>query len=348
MRAFFSLVGLVLLGVGGWFLWNVIPASGVFGRLDQKLVDKCHPVAVFPGTEDVTIDAESGIAFVSADDRRATFAGKPVQGGIYALRLDGSDRVSKVSPESFGDFHPHGISLWRGPDGKKRLFAINHTINDGHKVEIFDVGFGGALLHVDTVSFPEMHSPNDVQGVGPRSFYVTNDRGFVGGFMEQVEAYLALPASNLAYYDGQKGSIAVRGLTYANGVALSGDGKSLYVSELLRRRVTVFDRDPETGKLARKKSIPVPTGPDNVEIDETGALWVGGHSRIFDFVKHVEDPNHHAPSHVIRINPATGETKDVFIDTLGSINASSVGAAFGSVLIVGSVFDHHVMVCPTD
>lgn len=346
MRAILTAIGVIGLGVLGWFLYNMIPASGVLAGLEPKLIDQCRSVTIFPGTEDVTIDEEAGIAFVSADDRRATFSGRPVQGGIYALRLDGSDRVSKVSPDSFGEFHPHGISLWRGEDGRKRLFAINHTLDDGHKVEIFDVGFGGALLHVDTVAFDAMHSPNDILGVGPRSFYVTNDRGFDGGIMETLEGYLALPASSLAYYDGQTGSIAVKGLTFANGVNMSGDGATVYVSEFLRRRVGVYSRNAETGALSLLRRYPVNTGPDNIEVSADGALWIGGHSKVFEFLKHAEDATAVAPSHVIRVNPATGETEDVLIDTSGILNASSVGAATDDTLVVGAVFDDHVLVCP--
>ena len=346
MRGFLTLVGLIVLGVFGWFLFNMIPASGVFAGLKPKLIDQCRRVDVFQGTEDVTIDEELGVAFISADDRRATFAGKPVQGGIYVLKLDGTDRVLKASPDSFGEFHPHGISLWRGEDGRKRLFAINHTLGDGDKVEIFDVGTGGALLHVDSVAFPEMSSPNDVLGVGPRSFYVTNDKGYKTGLMSALEAYLALPFSSLAYYDGEKGSIAARWLTYANGVNISADGKTVYVSEFLRRRISVFDRDASMGALKKAKSLAVDTGPDNIEVAPDGALWIGGHSKVFDFLKHVKDPKAIAPSHVVRIDPATGAREDVLIDIGGTINASSVGSATDDMLIVGGVFDGHVMVCP--
>lgn len=348
MRGFFTLVGLFVLGAIAWLLWHMAPASGVFAGLKPKLVDQCRAVAVFPGTEDVTIDPRLNVAFISADDRRATMAGKPVQGGIYALRLDGTDRVMKVSPDSFGEFHPHGISLWRGEDGRQRLFAINHTINDGDKVEVFDVGLGGALLHVDTIAFPEMTSPNDIVGVGPRSFYVTNDRGIKEGWMSTVEAYFALPLSTLAYFDGQTGKIAARGLTYANGINVTADGKTLYATEFLARKVSIYDREPETGALTKKKSIRVNTGPDNVEVAADGALWIGGHSKVFDFLKHVEDASAIAPSHVIRVNPESGAREDVLIDTNGVLNASSVGALWDNQLIVGAVFDDHVLVCPIE
>lgn len=348
MRAVLWLIGLALAALGVYFLSLMIPLSGAFATLEPKLVDLCRRVDVFPGTEDVIIDPDLEIAFISADDRRASASGAPVQGGIYTMRLDGSDRVSRVSSNSFGEFHPHGISLWRSPDGMKRLFAINHTINDGDKVEIFDVGFAGALMHVDTISFPEMSSPNDILAVGPRSFYVTNDKGFKTGVMNTLEAYLALPFSSVAFYDGQHGSIVAKRLTYANGINMSANGRHVYVSEFLRRRIAVYERDAETNALAKIKTLPVNTGPDNIELDERGGLWVGGHSKVFDFLNHAEDPSEIAPSIVVHINPATGESEDVFVDTDGILNASSVGAALGNTLIVGAVFDDHVMVCPLD
>lgn len=346
MRVLTRLIGLILIVVGGWVAWNVIPASGVIAGLKPKLIEECRAVTIAPGTEDVTIDAETGIAFVSADDRRATAAGAPVQGGVYALRLDGTDRVSKASSESFGDFHPHGISLWRGSDGRKRLFVVNHTTNQGDKVEIFDVGYGGALLHVDSIQFDEMTSANDVLGVGPRSFYVTNDKGVKDGFLSKLEGWLALPLSSLAYFDGQDGSIAARGLAYANGVNMSADGKTVYVSEILGRRVTLYDRDAASGALTRRSAIRVNTAPDNIEIGADGALWIGGHPKIFDFLKFAEGKAPTSPSHVIRVNPETGVVEDILVDLDGTINASSAAAVLDNILVVGSVFDDHVMVCP--
>ncbi|MGD9800435.1 MAG: SMP-30/gluconolactonase/LRE family protein [Parvularculaceae bacterium] len=346
MRGILLLVGLIAAAIIGRVAWGIVPASGVFAGLKPKLIEQCRRVDIFPGTEDVTIDSELNIAFISADDRRATFAGQPTQGGIYALKLDGTDSVTKVSPDLFGDFHPHGISLWRDDEGRKRLFVINHTLDNGDRVEIFDVGFRGMLIHVDSVAFPEMTSPNDVLGVGPRSFYVTNDRAFDGGFFGNVEAYLTLPLANVAYFDGAKGTIAARELAYANGINMSADGETVYASAFLGRTVTVYDRDIESGALTKRKTIRVNTGPDNIEVAADGGLWIGGHSKVFDFLKHVSDPLAVAPSHVIRVDPETGAHEDVLIDTGGAINASSVGAVWMDTLVVGAVFDGHVMVCP--
>ncbi|MFZ5617200.1 MAG: hypothetical protein ACOZAA_07765, partial [Pseudomonadota bacterium] len=87
---------------------------------------------------------------------------------------------------------------------------------------------------------------------------------------------------------------------------------------------------------------------DNIEIAADGSLWIAGHSKVFDFLKHAEDPKAIAPAHVIRVNPESGLTEDILIDTGGALNGSSVGAVWDNTLIVGAVFDGHVMVCPVE
>lgn len=336
--------------IAGRFLYHVVPAAGAFAELDTKLVDQCRRVDVAPGTEDVTIDPDLKLAFISAADRRAWFSRSDADGinplnGIYAMALDGTDKVRKVSPP-MEDFLPHGISLWRGSDGEKRLFVINHPTTGEEIVEIFDVGETGDLTHLESVSFDAMHSPNDLVAIGPRQFYATNDQRFDSGPLSALESYLALPITNTVYFDGEVGRSVAGALVYANGINKSVDGSEIYIAELLKRRIGVFERDPETGNLKRKKNLGVNTAPDNIEVSRDGALWVAGHSKIFEFVEHAEDPEAIAPSHVIRVNPRNGLASDVLISVNGEINGSSVGAVWDNTLIVGAVFDGHVMVCP--
>jgi arylesterase/paraoxonase len=345
MRWVVWISGVAIAAVALYAAAIMIPASGRLTKLTPKLVDDCRRVDVFPGTEDVTIDPEFNAAFVSADDRRAAFAGRPSQGGIYGFNVDAPGLVVRVSVDAPADFHPHGVSIWQDEQGKRRLFAVNHSAS-GPTVEIFDLQADGMLKHLETVAFPEMRSPNDVLGVGPRQFYVTNDRGATSPIMQSIEAWFALPLASLAYYDGEQGSIAAKGLVYANGVNMARDGRTVYVAETLRRRIARFDRDPETGVLRRKGAFRVRTNPDNIEVAKDGGIWVAGHPNIFAFLKHVKDPRAVSPSEVIRINARTGESKNFFVDLSGALNASSVGAVWDKTLVVGSVFDGHVMVCP--
>ncbi len=350
MRILLWALGILAVIAVGRMVYHLVPASGAMAKLETKLVDQCRHVEIAPGTEDVTIDPDLNLAFISAADRRAWYNATGAEdvnplNGVYAMSLDGSDSVRRVSP-AMENFLPHGISLWKGADGTKRLFVVNHPTTGEEIVEIFDVDDVGELTHLDSVSFPAMYSPNDVVGVGPRQFYATNDRRFESGPLSAFEAYLALPLTDVVYYDGSEGRSVVGGLTYANGINKSADGGTVYVAELLKRRIGVFSRNLESGALKRVKNLRVNTAPDNIEVSRDGALWVAGHSKIFDFIKHAEDPEAIAPSHVIRLNPRNGLASDVLISVNGEINGSSVGAVWDNTLIVGAVFDSHVEVCP--
>tara|TARA_R110000868_G_scaffold236078_1_gene490073 strand:+ start:7741 stop:8784 length:1044 start_codon:yes stop_codon:yes gene_type:complete len=345
MRNILIILGLIIVAAIVRMAFVIIPAAGMMAELSPVTPGQCQPLTIAPGTEDLTIDPTSDLVFVSTDDRRTG-----ERGGIYAFNLGQPDSLHEVSGDAPADFHPHGISLWTAPDGSQRLFVVNHRAGfdaDGgtHAIEIFDVETDGMLSHVESVSHEALLSPNDVLGVGPRSFYATNDRAYHSGIMANLEAYFGLPLSSVSYYDGESGDMVAHGIAYANGINISADGSEVYVSELLARRVRVYDRDASSGALSANRALPVPTAPDNIEIDERGDLWIGGHPRVFDFVAHAADASAMAPSHAVRLNPQTGETETALLVMDGTLNASSVAAMRGGVLLVGAVFDDHILIC---
>lgn len=341
MRVVLIVLGIILLAVIGRLLVVIVPASGVLADLEPRLTDQCEVLTIAPGTEDVTIDPSTGRAFVSTDYRRGG-----ARGAIYSFSVGDPSSLREVSGDTPDAFHPHGISLWTGRAGRQRLFVVNHLTPDEHAIEIFDVAADGALSHVESIAYVALSSPNDVLAVGERQFYATNDRANTTGIMGQLEAYLGLPLASVSYFDGEAGRIVADGLAYANGINIAADGRTLYVAEILGRGVRVYDRDPATGELEKLRDISVPTAPDNIEIASDGALWIGGHPRVFDFVAHVDDPAHIAPSHVLRVDPETGQSETVLLDLEGRLNASSVAAVHDGTLIVGGVFDDRVLICP--
>lgn len=351
MAKFFmlSIVGILLAAILR-FAVHVIPASGLFAELEPVLVNQCTRVDVAPGTEDVEIDEATGQVFISTFDRRGWYTGNnndQKSGAIYMLDLSDNTLTPRmVSEDAPADFAPHGISLWTEDDGSRRLFVVSHRSSGEEVIELFDIDDRGDLIHSESVMFTELYSPNDVVGVGNRSFYATNDRRYDEGLLGELESYLALPLTDVVYFDGVSGSVAARGLVYANGVSVSADGLSLFIAEPIKRRLSIFDRAPITGALTKTKTIRLNTAPDNIDVAPDGSLFIGGHPKIFDFIGHAEDEDTISPSHVIRVDPVTGEKDDVFIAIEGEINGSSVGAASDEFLIVGAVFDGHVMVCP--
>ncbi len=342
---FIKYVGSLLLVV------LVINVAYVFmrnaGKLDEIYAppaESCAALIVSPGTEDVTIDKTTGMVFVSASNRRKTLENSTGRDGIYAFSLATPNEIKRVSPDGLEDFHPHGISLWTG-ETEKRLFVVNHQSTGDNSVEVFDVAENGILSHVKSIMFDAMQSPNDVHAVGADAFYITNDRGYKTGLMSKLEGYLGLPFASVAYFDGEKGRKVITGLSYANGINQSVDGKHIYVSEILPRTVTVYARNEVDGSLQKLRLIDTNSSPDNIEVDAEGMLWVAGHPNLFAFLAHSSDPATPAPSHVIKIDPVSGEYVDAFYDTGEAISASSVGTSYNGKLIVGAVYDDHVLIC---
>lgn len=324
--------------------FRIVTRSGMLRTIESHAPGACRTVTGVIGAEDVTIDADTMVAYLSAEDRRAAAAGRPARGEVYALDLR-SDAAAPV-PLTAGvpaDFHPHGISLWRGPDGK-RLFVINHPVAGGHTVEIYDVG-PERLRHVETVTYPELASPNDLVAVGSRQFYATNDRRHRDGFLATVEGYLQMPWASVSYFDGSRGRLAAEGIAFANGINASADGKTLYVAELLGQAVRVYDRDPGSGSLTLRSSIALGSSPDNIEVEASGRLSVAAHPKIFDFLAHAEDAARPAPSQALRVDPASGVVEEVFLDDGTLLSAAATAATAGGTMVLGPIFDARVLVC---
>src|SRR5438132_10140564 len=170
-RLLIAVVVLVVL-VSGWFLW-LLNAAGELKTLTAHFAGTCTPVSGVIGAEDITIHPRTGVAYLSAYDRRVP-VGRAARGAIYAYDLNApSPRVINVTPDADPDFRPHGISLYVAPDGASMLFVVNHP-GDRHTIEFYDVG-EGHLTHRRTLSDPLLVHPNDLLAVTPTEVYAPSD-----------------------------------------------------------------------------------------------------------------------------------------------------------------------------
>lgn len=314
--------------------------SGVLDDINVAKKGECTPILIAPGVEDIVIDSESGTLYVSAYNRRTTGD----KNGIYALDPHNPQQTRLVSVDAPTDFQPHGISFWS--DGiNKRLFAVNHRKDGNEVVEIFDVGNEGDLAHRETVKFDAMHSPNDIQAVGPKAFYVTNDKGAKGGALSTILSYLGITHSSVAFYDGGGGHIVAKELSYANGISISADGQFVYVAESMPRSLRVYSRNVSTNELSPVKDIPLNSAPDNIDVDENGQLWIGAHPNVFKYLAYKKDPTKLAPSHVFKVNPQNGKITDIYYDDGENYRASTVAVSYGGHYFVGSVYEDRVLMC---
>ena len=342
--------GAIALLALSYYINNIIQATGAYRDLVFEYDGSCEQIDGLIGAEDIQIDHQTGLAFISNQDRRKYRNGTPEEGYIAVLDMaDPAAQPVRLSHDGATEFFPHGISLYRMENGGLRLFVISHPPEQAHRVEIFDVVGGETLVHVRTVEDPLMLSPNDLVAVGPEAFYYSNDHGSKTDLGRSLEDALRLPRANLAYFDGTSARIVADKMRYANGVNVSADGKTLYSAEITGRRIGIFDRDVETGLLSLRDVVAVNTLPDNIDVAEDGSLWVGAHPKILDFVAHAEDPEAHSPSEIIRLVPdpsgAGGTVELIYLQDGAEISGSSVAAAYGEHFLIGAVFDPFIVKC---
>lgn len=343
----------VLVGIVSVLGWRFLAAAGYFTAIKQEVAAQCTTIPSPPGPEDIQIDRARGLAFVSASDRRALMGGNAAsRGGIYTIDLTApSDQWSlhPVTASEPADFHPHGISLYSGPDGMRRLFAVNHRAAGGHSIEIFDIAADGTLTLFKTIEDPLLVSPNDIVAVGPDSFYATNDHGTSNRRAAMIDDLLLMRKGDIVYYDGKSMKVAGGRLAFPNGINVSADGKSIYVTEFFGLALHIYTRDAATGALSPRDYTPLGTGLDNIDVEEDGALLIAAHPKITSFIGHAGDPKKLSPSQVIRVELSPkgdgGRAGTIYLNLGEQISGSSVAAGYRDLMLIGNVFDPKILVC---
>jgi len=339
-------VAVLVLAAGGWFV-HLLWSAGQFKTLEPHFDGECLQVSGVVGPEDITIHPNTGMAYVSASDWRAINQGKSPNGAIYAYDLNSpAPRLVHLTPDAGSGFHPHGISLYMGEEGQDSLFVINHEAGR-HRIEIYDLR-EEQLIHRKTVADPMLISPNDIVAVGPNRFYVSNDHRYTAGVRQVLEDLLQLKLSNVVYFDGHRFAEVVSGIGYANGVNVSSNGKTLYLSAVTEGALYIFDRDIGSGELALKQKIDLATGVDNIEMDSDEGLWIGAHPQLLSFVQHAQDPDTLSPSQILNLSlrpDGEFDIKEVYLNLGEEISASSVAAVYKNRMLIGAVFDPKFLDC---
>lgn len=329
---------------------RTLTAFGVFTDVKPGFDGVCRAVAVPSGPEDIAIDRQSGLAFISVFDRRAAAAKHwSAQDGIYVLNLNAAAPPLRLAgvPK---DFHPHGISLYRDPAGLV-LMAINHRADGSNAVDMFDVKFDGAtasLVETGSIEGGELVSPNAIAALDRTRFFVTNDHTSRTAFGRMLDDDLILARANVLFFNGMSFRPVANGLNFPSGLAISPDGHYLYVTEAYVRRLDAFTLNPVSGGLTDAGTLSIPSDLDNLRFDDAGRLWVGSHPKAFAMASFRADSARPAPSEIFAVTLAKGAPQSatpVFADDGTKIGGSSVAAVLGHRLLIGSPLDRKILDC---
>jgi arylesterase/paraoxonase len=351
---------------------------GVFTSVTPSFAGKCVAIAGIEGPEDIAIDQTSGLAFISAFDRRAAAAHEwSSQDGLYATSLNAPfvttpgnrSKQSVLSGRIISDgqlvaltklagtpsdFHPHGISLYRDANGLV-LMAINHHADGSNSVEVFDVkiiggdvGASVSLSEIGNIESRELVSPNAIAAVDRERFYIANDHGSTTAFGRALDDYLVLPRANILYFDGTVFRVVAQHLAFPSGLALSPDGHFLYATEANARRIDTFARQPVSGTLDEARTLAIPSNLDNLRVDSAGNLWVGGHPKALAMAAFRGDAKKPAPSEIFKVtltNDIPQLAEAIYTNNGEQIGGSSVAAVSGKTMLIGSPLDDHILAC---
>lgn len=340
------LIVLLLLAAAGYLYLNM--SAGEFKTIDVVEQGECTKIDGVPGTEDIDLDRKLGVAFLSSNDRAAEAFGRQPSGGIYAWNTNGKTSPRLLTSDD-PQLRPHGISLVQS-GGVDRLFVVDHRASEGEarsSVRVYDWDGRDLTLQQVYTDQESLVGLNDVAGLADGTFYATNDHGSRGGLGRAMEDLLRVGGGSVVYYDGQQFRTVAEGVLYANGIAVDEDDDLVYVASTTTGKILVYDRD-DSGDLLLRETIETGTGVDNIELGVYGNLWVAGHPKLLSFTKHARDPNRRSPSEALWIakESATVPRVRTLWRNLGEqLSGSSVVVPVGARLLIGSVFEPHILIC---
>ena len=211
------------------------------------------------GPEDIAIDHEAGIAYVSSQDRLRTkwwlpgVLGKRTtdwneRGRMYSVNLRKgltAQEMNVVLPAD-SDFHPTGMDLYVDPSGDRRMFVVNWRAESEFSIEVFDIT-QGKLSHAETVTSSHLTLPNAIVAVSKTQFYVSNSLSLPPP-VQPFEQAFCLPTGNVLFHDLDSGTTWPRvacGIPFANGLALDRKRNRLFVASTVSSRLLAFPFNAE-------------------------------------------------------------------------------------------------------
>ena len=346
---------LVIVVIIALFLLIILSRMGAFKTIVVNTPETCESFPMSGSAEDIEIDYERGLAYLSLQDRVSLIKGEKVQGSI--VKIDLKKTPFKITPaltQQPDHLRPHGISLHIDDKGKRHLAVINHPQTRGKEpenIDLFSETRLGVFKYTETVSDPLFKSPNDVLLVAPKKFYVGNDKGGETRW-DSIQENLGRPMANIAYFDGNSTTIAAQNLSQVSGINISRDARLVFASETGAKRIAVFKINPENGKLKLAERIKLNGSPDNINVSENGSLVVANIPKILALIQHFvalqKGEIKPSPSQVVRINyQGLGDSKidELFMSEGDDLSTASVGAIWNGRLFMGSIDDNKMLVC---
>jgi hypothetical protein len=222
--------------------------------------------------------------------------------------LDKADYFKCPGAPDPAKFEAHGIALKQLGPKAYRVLAVNHGGRESIEVFNLDVASGAPIVTwIGCVPMPGDIYVNSVAFLPKDGFVLTkfydpsNPKGFNTIFAGET-------TGGVYEWHTQQGltEIPGTGVTGANGIAVSKDGKSLFVNAWGGREVVKFTKSGETWSKA--KTVKLDFSPDNLRWSPDGKIFIAGQNGTPDTKTGVPDFKGWT---VLKLDPATMATTRV-------------------------------------
>ena len=157
--------------------------------------------------------------------------------------------------------------------------------------------------------------------------------------------------SPLIYFDGASFKIVADDLKSSGGINVSHDLSEIYVGETGGESFRIYSLTQDGSLNGLQRTVGLQRAVDNIDVDDSGDLWIANHTNTLALIKHFGDANSPAPTQVQMLRMTKEgevELKTVYEDDGKEFSAGSVGARFGDELLIGSITERKLLRCRID
>jgi hypothetical protein len=251
-----------------------------------------------------------------------------------------------TSPPDAETFRPHGLTARSGRDRTLVFVAAHAGAGRGREaVEVFELegrGRAARLRWKACIPTPGAVQANDVAVTRDGEVFVSNYQPDASVVHLIKASVLGARTGDLLAWRADRGWRHVDGTTaaLANGVAVSGDGSTLFYTESATGMIHRVPRNGGGGAI----SVELTGNPDNLSWTRRGTLLVATHTAgsafalcLFGWLQPCT-----TGWAVLEVDPATLAVKRVLEHDGDVLGAVSSAAQVGDTLVLGSVFDDRI------
>ncbi len=235
-------------------------------------------------------------------------------------------------------FAAHGIHLSPRPDGTDQLLVVNHVGREA--IEFFELSSEGdayTLVWRGCVVAPDDLWLNDVVALPEGGFVATHmvPRG-TGVWTIRFNEWSGRKTGHVVEWRADSGWRELPGTAgvLPNGIAISGDGQTLFVNDYLGDRVFAVDRASGVRRWETEVSK-----PDNSSWSPGGRLLVAGHTTpIAETLRYseLEGAGCPLPFTIVALDPTDGSREVVFEGEGPPMGGVTTAVQVGDTLYFGS------------